>query len=255
LSPLRFPSDREDSCTDALLLQEPVEMERIRTLLVHGVPTDLQRESPAPAATDVKPRGRAVSAGFSVLLVDDDRSNLVVHQKLLEGMGHTVEAVGNAKAALRSFGHRQFDAAIMDIEMPHMNGWELSSRLREHTAGQHTVLVALTAHDYADIEDRARESSFDAVLSKPASPERIDAVLREHVATRGHSDQELIRKINDAVEAGHIKEATGYLSDLRRATTSAGVAESAFRLLLALRRADTGAIHTLMTKLQKELRA
>jgi CheY-like chemotaxis protein len=84
-----------------------------------------------PEAQKPKVEAPAVPAARRVLVVDDDAGNRETLSELLQLLGHEAVAVGNACEALELIKHKRFDAALLDLAMPEINGWELARRLRE----------------------------------------------------------------------------------------------------------------------------
>ena len=118
---------------------------------------------------------------LQVLLAEDNPVNTLLAKTLLERMGHTVRCASNGKEALELHSTQNFDFALLDMEMPEVDGLETAReiRLRETRSGQHLPLLALSAN--ARHEDIANciAAGMDGHLSKPF--ERVD--LAEKIAS------------------------------------------------------------------------
>jgi CheY-like chemotaxis protein/nitrogen-specific signal transduction histidine kinase len=114
----------------------------------------------------------------SVLVVDDHPVNLEFAAEALRRLGHAVATAASGEEALRLLQSRAFDLALVDVQMPGMNGFEVVTRLRAVERGRHTRVIALTG--YTDLEDRQRciAVGMDGVLTKPLTQNRLAAVLR-----------------------------------------------------------------------------
>ncbi len=198
---------------------------------------------------------------LSVLLVDDDTSNLVFQQKLLEAHGHRIVTARTGEKALTALRGSSFDAALLDIEMPDMDGWELAGLIRSGAggeAGKNLPLVALSGHEKGEITEQAERVGFAEVLTKPVQVETLLQVLHTLVDRRSSSGAETpspsvpVGEIREAINAGDRDQAVHILSELRQQPLPSGVAELIFRLLLALRRNDIDTINRLMVELEKE---
>jgi len=114
-----------------------------------------------------------------VLLTEDNPVNQLVAVRLLEKYGHTVMTAENGKRALAILEEHSFDAILMDIQMPEMNGWEATQaiREREQTTGKHVPIIAMTAHAMKGDEERCLAVGMDAYLTKPVRTQDLLAVL------------------------------------------------------------------------------
>jgi CheY-like chemotaxis protein len=114
----------------------------------------------------------------SVLVVDDHPVNLEFAAEALRRLGHMVATAANGEEALRLLQARSFDVALVDVQMPGMDGFEVVTRLRAVERGRHTRVIALTG--YTDAEDRQRciAAGMDGVVTKPLTQNRLAAVLR-----------------------------------------------------------------------------
>ena len=103
-----------------------------------------------------------------VLLVEDNKVNQFVLSKMLERRNVAVEIAGDGAAALRLAGERHFDAILMDLQMPVIDGLEATRRLRaEEGLNKETKVIGLTAAAGPEFERRCLEAGMDEYLSKP----------------------------------------------------------------------------------------
>ena len=117
-----------------------------------------------------------------VLLVEDDITNQLVAQSLLEKMGHSVELANNGLEALTMLRRNDmpFDLALMDCQMPVMDGFETTRRIRCGEAGESyraLPVIAMTANAFSEDRERSLEAGMDAHLSKPVEPEELGRVV------------------------------------------------------------------------------
>ena len=128
---------------------------------------------PAPPPTP----GRAAGP-LRVVVVDDNRDAADALALLLTAWGHAVRTAYDGVAGLELIRADKPDAAILDIGLPGLNGYELAQKLTEAGARPKT-LVAVTGYGHeADVE-RAKWVGFDHHLVKPAKPADVAAVLRQ----------------------------------------------------------------------------
>ena len=91
-------------------------------------------------------------------------------------MGHSAEYLTDPRAALSAAAEFNPDAAFLDIDMPHIDGFQLSMLLKQAFPG--ICVVAISAHDSDDLRRRGRESRFDAYVRKPVDVNMVESILR-----------------------------------------------------------------------------
>jgi PAS domain S-box-containing protein len=114
-----------------------------------------------------------------VLVVEDNVVNQRLAARLLERQGHTVVVAGNGKEALAVLEDRQFDLALMDVQMPVMGGFDVTKLIRaaEQGTGRHLPIIAMTAHAMKGDQQRCLDAGMDAYLAKPVqSPELLETI-------------------------------------------------------------------------------
>lgn len=124
----------------------------------------------------------AVSAGpLRLLVAEDNRVNQRCARALLERMGHVAHMADNGAAAVDSIqSGENYDLVLMDIQMPIMDGYEATRRIRdlESCGGRRLPIIAMTAHALAGDRERCIASGMDGYLTKPIEAYALYAVLR-----------------------------------------------------------------------------
>lgn len=121
-----------------------------------------------------------------ILAVDDDQSTRRIVTKLLSERGYQVDAVADGAEALELVRQHPYDLAVLDYEMPLMNGVELYrhiSKLRPSTVG-----IFLTAHTRLDTVFPAVEAGITRVLGKPIDGDELVSVVEQLIGP-GVGDQ------------------------------------------------------------------
>jgi len=115
--------------------------------------------------------------GKRILLAEDNAVNQRLAIAILRKAGFTVVSVGEGGAAIRALQQEDFDVVLMDIQMPEMDGFEATARIRRHevTTGKHVPIVAMTAHALKGDAERCLQAGMDAYVSKPI---RVSELLR-----------------------------------------------------------------------------
>jgi len=119
---------------------------------------------PAPPRTS-SPGERSLH----ILLIEDNAVNQVVTRRLLEREGHTVVVADNGVRGLEAVARESFDAILMDVQMPGLDGIETTRAIRSRERGTHhrTPIVAFTAHALKEDRERCMAAGMDAYLTKP----------------------------------------------------------------------------------------
>jgi PAS domain S-box-containing protein len=147
-----------------------------RSTTVHQPPS-----AAAPPA-DAAPAGERL-AGMRVLLVDDNRINLMVATKALEREGARVETAGDGQQALDRLraGPGDFDVVLMDIQMPVMDGLTATREIRRDAALAGLPVIALTAGVLPEEHQAALDAGINDVLNKPLELDKMTSTLRRVV--------------------------------------------------------------------------
>jgi two-component system sensor histidine kinase/response regulator len=119
------------------------------------------------------------SQSLSFLVAEDNAVNQKLVARLLEKRGHSVVLAVNGREALSALEKRPFDVVLMDGEMPEMDGFEATRRIREKEklSGSHLPIIALTAHAMQGDKDRCLAGGMDGYVSKPIKLEELFSVI------------------------------------------------------------------------------
>ena len=122
-------------------------------------------------------------AGLKILLVDDSTINLDVARRLLERAGAIVQTCLNGAQALEKLrsAPTHFDAVLMDVQMPEMDGYEATRRLRNELGLRQLPVLALTAGALGEERRKAQEAGMDEFLTKPLEPATLVRTLRRAI--------------------------------------------------------------------------
>jgi len=138
--------------------------------------------SPAPSETAISPEAVAgPPGGARVLLVDDLADSREIFEELLSSTGHDVVVAADAANALELLGSQTFDAAIIDIGLPDLDGHTLARLTRERLGARTPRLVALTGYATAEHREASARAGFDVHLVKPVDAAVLLAALARAV--------------------------------------------------------------------------
>ncbi len=141
-------------------------------------------ESPSPVDRKTLQGGRALKHAKhtrTILVVDDNEAATNALGRLLRMRGHEVELAYTGAEALEKTGRGRPQVAIIDIQLPDLNGYDVARRLRdeEKKGGVRTTLVALTGYGQNEDKEKARRAGFDHHLTKPVGLKEIEVILRK----------------------------------------------------------------------------
>lgn len=119
-----------------------------------------------------------------ILIVDDEESDRLLQQRILERHGHEVCTAADGVEALSSLGVKDIDLVITDLHMPVIHGLELISVLRDRSPRPTVVVVSGTGPDQLDI---ARAVGAQFTLTKPVYAEQLMAIVEQALASRAQA--------------------------------------------------------------------
>ena len=120
-------------------------------------------------------------ADESILIVDDNLTNLKLTRLLLEQERYNVRTATDAEAALEILKTFQPRLILMDIQLPGIDGLELTRRLKSNNATQQITILALTAYAMKKDERKAAEAGCDGFIAKPIDTRSLGRILAEHL--------------------------------------------------------------------------
>jgi CheY-like chemotaxis protein len=123
--------------------------------------------------------------GTSILIVDDNTQNLKLARVVLANEGYDVHTASNAEDAIQLLRTLTPRLILMDIQLPGMDGLELTRRLKADPATRAVRVIALTAYAMKGDDEKAFAAGCDGYLTKPVDIERLAAVVSSHLAEPG----------------------------------------------------------------------
>jgi two-component system sensor histidine kinase/response regulator len=158
-------------------LNKPIKQSDLRQAILSAI-SELpdQKSRPVRNAPQLLREARPT---LRILLAEDNPVNQVLARRLLEKKGHTVVTANNGLEALAFLETESFDVALMDLQMPEMDGFEATHavRERERTTKKHLPIIALTAHAMKGDEERCLAAGMNGYISKPIRSTELFALL------------------------------------------------------------------------------
>jgi two-component system, cell cycle response regulator DivK len=124
------------------------------------------------------------SAQQTILVVDDDTANLKLARFVLEAEGYNVVDAVDAMTTFEVLKTCEPGLIVMDIQLPGMDGWELTRRLKSNFATRHIPIVAVTAYGVEGDRDHALAAGAVEYVQKPISTTELPRIIRRHLPRR-----------------------------------------------------------------------
>lgn len=121
-------------------------------------------------------------AGDPILIVDDNPQNLKLARVILTVEGYEVQTAADAEEALRVLQSFTPRLILMDLQLPGMDGLQLTRHLRRDPSWQDVRIVALTAYAMKGDEEKALGAGCDGYITKPIDTERLARLVAEQLA-------------------------------------------------------------------------
>ena len=177
-------------------LIKPVNASVLFDTIMQAFGKDIPKASRIASSKDKATTLQNIS-GAHILLVEDNEINQQVAQEILESAGFKVSLANNGKEAVQAVEKNNYDAILMDVQMPVMDGYEATRKIRElqlngtgsaelatvstqsSTPAKRVPIIAMTAHAMAGDEDRSLEAGMDDHITKPIDPVKLFAALNK----------------------------------------------------------------------------
>jgi CheY-like chemotaxis protein len=136
------------------------------------------------AAPTPKPEAPVVEGALHVLIADDNALNQNLLKRLVTKLGHSVDVVSNGREAVAAVAQQPYDALLMDVLMPEMDGLAAAEAIcRRWPRGTRPRLIALTAMAGPGDQERCLKAGFDDYMSKPV---HLDELVEAFKAAAGY---------------------------------------------------------------------
>lgn len=188
-------------------------------------------------AAAARPAPQVTPSSARILLAEDNPINQKVAQLMLQRLGYQPQLAANGQEAVEAIRSGHFDVVLMDCQMPVMDGFDASRRIRELEAGtsRHIPIIALTASAISGDEERCRAAGMDDYLTKPVNAAILETKIRQwlHRSTGdddAHGDS--TSAANGTVQAGPVegqREIRGEIEERFKYLADSGLSESEIR--------------------------
>jgi signal transduction histidine kinase/DNA-binding response OmpR family regulator len=136
-----------------------------------------------PAAVDQPIAAHAGHPSARILVVEDNAANLKVAVRMVERLGYRADVAANGHEAVSALDGMRYDAVLMDCQMPDMDGYEATRKIRiSEPGGRRVPIIAMTAAALPRDRDRCLAAGMDDYISKPVRLHIVAAVLERWLA-------------------------------------------------------------------------
>ncbi|MFA6137646.1 MAG: chemotaxis protein CheW [Sulfurimonas sp.] len=128
-------------------------------------------------------REKSKASDYKVMIVDDSKTDRMIMRKALEPLGVTIVEAGDGQEALNVLkqGDHNFDAMLIDIEMPRMDGYTLAGEIKKYNKYKNLPLIAVTSRTGKSDRMRGVESGMVEYITKPYSSDYLSSVVQRNV--------------------------------------------------------------------------
>lgn len=118
-----------------------------------------------------------------ILIVDDNPTNLKLVRYLMQANDYQVTTAADAEGALASIAAARPDVILMDVQLPGVDGLELTRRLKADPATRDIVIIAVTAYAMRGDQEKALAAGCDDYVTKPIDTRALPGVIARHLQT------------------------------------------------------------------------
>ncbi len=184
LTPLRSLAEAERwrSAGFAAQVSKPVKQGELGTCLASILGYGPAPQRPLAKLKVLSRSNRSQRARLSLLVVEDNKINQEVARGILANLGYPADVVDDGQAALRALAEKHYDLVLMDCQMPVMDGYEASRRIRHPDSAvrnREIPIIATTANAMTGDPEKCLESGMSGYVSKPLRPQALEEAIEE----------------------------------------------------------------------------
>jgi len=169
-------------------LHKPVSASMLFDTVMQVLGKEVEHPSGTRSEKDKQTKEITAIAGARVLLVEDNEINQQVALEILEGAGFSVTVANDGRQGVEAVKEEQYDAVLMDIQMPVMDGYTASREIRNlKTEIRNVPIIAMTAHAMAGDEQKSIDAGMNDHITKPIDPDQLFSTLQKWIKPTSES--------------------------------------------------------------------
>jgi CheY-like chemotaxis protein len=188
LKPLGYDGCSKPPSGCCSCIYKPIRTQQLHDCLRTAIDPNVRGGKSCSEGKPLPRRPLTASRSLSILVVEDHPMNQAVILETIKTLGHRADPVGNGYEAIQSLRDIPYHLVLMDCQMPEMDGFEASRRIRAGEAGMQNSMVpiiALTAHARAEDRQKCLLAGMNDYLSKPVRIEEVASILERWGAVSG----------------------------------------------------------------------
>jgi len=138
-------------------------------------------------------------SGLNILVVEDNRVNQEIAVEILKTVGITAQIAADGLEAVKAVSEKAFDAVLMDIQMPNMDGYKATQKIREIKGLQSLPIIAMTASAEMQDEKKCIEAGMNGFVPKPVRQEKLFSTLLKFIRPEFESELSAMIQKKDTV--------------------------------------------------------
>jgi PAS domain S-box-containing protein len=178
-------------------LTKPVSPSTLWDAIIKVMGQDTTGESRSERQSESIADDRARLRGANILLVEDNEINMELALDLLTSNGLRVETATNGRQALDLLRDRQFDGILMDCQMPVMDGYEATLKIREQQRFQDLPILAMTANAMAGDREKVLNAGMNDHIAKPIQVEHMFRIMAKWITPTAQTEEKLARETTE----------------------------------------------------------
>jgi two-component system, sensor histidine kinase and response regulator len=192
-------------------LVKPVSPSVMFDTIMQALADDIPRELRPPDRKGKESELLKGLAGARVLLVEDNEINQQIAMEILDGAGLVVSLVNNGQEAVDAVQSASYDAVLMDVQMPVMDGYTATGVIRRDERFRDLPIIAMTAHAMAGDQEKSTTAGMNDHVTKPIDPDRLFATLAKWISAGKAPGPEMHvhEKVPEAAVAGARSDSAG----------------------------------------------